>query len=102
MAFNGINVRPLGNGQLTCGSATITKLTTSVIPANANAALIRPEIANVRWSDGTGSTLSGTIGLLMAVTDSPLEYVGTLSNMQFIPVGGTAATINLNYYQIFF
>ena len=113
MAFNGINIHPLGYAQLTCASATITALTAnSTIPGNANAAYIRAEIANVRWTDGSALgtlTLSGTAGNLMAafisgtqVGDAPLEYVGTLSNLQFIPVGGTAATVNLNYYKIFF
>jgi hypothetical protein len=105
MSFSGISVIPIGNAQLSCGSATISKL--SAIPSGANAALIRAETANVRWSDSPNATLTGSAGILMVasvtgtVGDAPLEYIGTLPNLSFIPVGGTGAVVNLNYYKVF-
>lgn len=111
--FSGIKIVPLGFAQLSCASATVSTLTN--IPAQADGALIRAEGANVRWCDGTLSGgLSGgtgiptsTIGMLMVATtsgtlgDVPLDYMGTLSSLQFIPVGSTGATVDIAYYKIF-
>lgn len=84
---------PLGYAQLTSLSGA-TAL--SSIPAGATRALLQAEGQNVRWrDDGTDPTAS--VGMLIYVGQL-VEYVGTLSAIEFIEAAG-GAKLNVSYYK---
>lgn len=84
---------PLGFESITdlSGAAGLT------VPAGANLALIDAVGQNVRWrDDGTAPTT--TVGMLL-LKDTPFEYSGDLSAIQFIEVT-SGADLNVSYYKI--
>ena len=75
---------PLGYQQLTL-TGTAQKLT---VPTGATVAVIAVETANARWRDD-GVAPTASVGVPMATTDSPLQYSGTLTALQFIAQTGS-------------
>ncbi len=84
---------PLGYQQIT-SLASAAKLT---VPQGATMAILEAETEAVRWrDDGTAPTAS--IGMLLE-TDTPYEYSGDLSAIQFIATT-SGAVLDVSYYQL--
>jgi len=87
---------PLGYQQLTG-----TTVLVPTVPTGATAVLITVEGSGVRMrDDGTAPTaLSGQPLLPASSGNLPLEYSGTVSNLQFIAQGATSVTVDLLFYR---
>lgn len=93
----GVSALPAGYQQIT-GLAAVQGLTAPTTRGEVNAAIIRPSSGTVRWRDD-GTNPDATHGMVLASTDSPLEYTGDLSAIKFIEVVATAI-LEVFYYQI--
>lgn len=92
-----VRSKPLGFQQITAATLATAQLLT--VPAGANVALIRVNVASssVSWRDD-GVAPTAAIGMALATTDPTFEYSGVLSVIQFILASGTP-TLNISYYQ---
>lgn len=88
--LNSSKFLPLGYQQI-----TVTAVQSLTVPAGATHAVITAEAQVVRYRDD-GKAPTSTVGAPLAV-GTPLEYGGTLSQLQFISqvAGGI---INVLYY----
>jgi len=84
---------PLGYQQLTSMSSA-TPLT---VPAGTTLAIFKAEAQSVRWRDD-GTAPTATVGMLLATTDTPIFYYGTIVNLQFIQATA-GAILNVTYYK---
>lgn len=84
---------PLGYQQI----GTLTGAIGLTVPSGATLAIISAEGTAVRWRDDGIPTAA--IGVPMAITDSPLQYSGTLAKLQFIEQTASAK-LNVAYYRI--
>ncbi|MDB5280874.1 MAG: hypothetical protein JWR61_5829 [Ferruginibacter sp.] len=85
---------PLGYQQI----GTLTGATGLTVPSGATLAIISAEGTAVRWRDD-GVAPTAAIGVPMAITDSPLQYSGTLAALKFIEQTASAK-LNVAYYRV--
>ena len=84
---------PLGYQQITSLSSAISL----TVPTGATLALIVIDSPAVRWrDDGTAPTAS--VGMLLTVGQSPFQYSGNLSSIQFIASSGSPI-LDISYYK---
>lgn len=77
--------------------ADVSGATGLTVPAGANLALIDATSQDVRWRDD-GVAPTDTVGTLL-LKNTPFEYSGNLSAIQFIEITSGAA-LNVSYYAI--
>jgi hypothetical protein len=92
-----------GIRRVACGyqQLTVTTVQSLTIPvkcgSNPSLVVIKAEAQAVRYRDD-GTAPTATVGMPVAVTDTPISYEGTISALQFISQTGSGV-VNAIFYK---
>ncbi len=76
---------------------TVAVVTALIVPQGAKFVYLQAQGGNIRWTDD-GTTVSGTVGMLLRAGEAPFAYAGKLSALSFIDDGADVSTLLVHYY----